>query len=234
MPETSRIKELPLAERPREKLAILGSPALSDAELLALFFRTGRRGVSAIDLGRELLKEFGSLQAIARCSVAELARFPGIGPAKASQLAAVFEVGNRLAREKFSDRAIDSPEVVHELLGSEMRALRQESLRSILLDTRGKLLRVVEVTRGTVNESLAHPREIFLPAITLSATSFILVHNHPSGDPSPSSADIRLTRKLRDASQTMEIEMADHVIIGAPSPGNDAPPYFSFREAGLI
>ena len=235
MPETLRIKELPPSERPREKLASRGAAALSDAELLALFFGTGRRGMSAIDLGRELLVRYGSLQAIARCKVEELAGLPGIGPAKASQLAAVFEVGNRLARERYDGRVIDSPEAIHELLGAEMRALRQESLRSVLLDTRGKLLRVVEITRGTVNESLAHPREIFQPAITQSATSFILVHNHPSGDPSPSSADISLTRRLRDASQLMEIEMKDHIIIGAPrSLGGEATPYFSFREAGLI
>lgn len=229
-----RIKDLPAADRPREKLSARGPGSLSDAELLAIFFGTGLRGYSAVDLGRDLIRRFGSLQSISRRSVAELCQIPGIGPAKASQLAAVFEFGLRLARERYREQAIDSPEAVYDLLGPELRSLTQESVRLLLLDNRSNLIHMTEVTRGTLNECIAHPRDIFRTAITWSAGSFILVHNHPSGNPSPSQADISLTRQLRDAARLLKIEMQDHVIIGAPSESQSAQPYFSFRESGLI
>lgn len=234
-PYTSpRIRDLPEAERPREKLAARGPGALTDAEILAIFFGTGRRGQSAVDLGRDLLKRFGSLQSISRRSLAELSQVSGIGPAKATQLAAVFEFGRRLARERYHEMPIDTPEAVYDLLGPEMRSLTQESVRLVLLDNRANLLHVAEVTRGTLNECMAHPRDIFRTAIAWSAASFILVHNHPSGNATPSQADIRLTRQLRDAAELLRIEMHDHVIIGAPSSDLTTQPYYSFRESGLI
>ncbi|MCB1232638.1 MAG: DNA repair protein RadC [Verrucomicrobiae bacterium] len=229
-----RIRDLPEADRPREKLAARGPGSLTDAEILAIFFGTGRRGMSAVELGRELLRRFGSLQSIARRSLEELGQVPGIGPAKATQLAAVFEFGRRLARERYQDLPIDSPEAVYDLLGAEMRGLTQESVRLVLLDNRANLLHVTEVTRGTLNECIAHPRDIFRTAIAWSAASFILVHNHPSGNPSPSQADIRLTRQLRDAAELLKIEMHDHVIVGSPSSDLASQPYYSFRESGLI
>lgn len=229
-----RIRDLRPEERPREKLASRGAASLTDAELLAIFFRTGLQGKSAIDLGKELLDRFGSLQGISRRSLEELKEMPGIGDAKATQLAGIFEFGRRLAREAYCDREVDSPEAVYELVGVEMRQLSQESLRVILLDARAYLIQIAEITRGSVDESIAHPREIFRSAISYSASSFILVHNHPSGNPSPSSADISLTRKLREASELLQIVMWDHVIIGAPSPDGQDAPYFSFREMGML
>ena len=148
------------------------------------------------------------------------------------QLAAAFGLGARLARESLSKSKIDSPELVYGLLGSDMRALQKESLRAILLDTRYHLLRIEEVALGSLNESIAHPREIFRPAIIYSAYAVIVVHNHPSGDPSPSEADHRLTRRIAEAAQLLQINLLDHIIIGAPHEKH--PPYFSFKEAGVL
>ncbi len=226
------IHELPEQDRPREKLAARGAAALSDAELIAILLRTGIPGASAIDLGRELIIKHGSLGALARCSVPELAKIKGVGPTKAVQLAAAFGLASRLAKERLDRQKIDSPELVYELLGEEMRLLTKESLRVVLLDTKFQLLRTVEVSMGSLNESVAHPREIFQPVMLYSAYAFILAHNHPSGDPAPSEADRRLTTRLYEAAKLMQIQMFDHVIIGTDEHGRR--PYFSFREAGLI
>ncbi|MFT5469256.1 MAG: DNA repair protein RadC [Verrucomicrobiales bacterium] len=227
-----RIQDLPDDERPREKLAQRGAKSLTDAELIAIFLRVGSKGVNAIELGRQLLERHGSLAALARCTVQELAASKGVGPAKGAQMAAAFELGNRLAHEGVASAQLDSPERICALLGPEMRALRQESLRVVLLNTRNRLIKVVEVTRGTINESLASPREILREALIHSAYGFILVHNHPSGDPSPSAADREVTRRLKRASGEMEIEMMDHIIIGAATEVTDG--YFSFKEMGMI
>lgn len=233
MTEKSRIREIPVSDRPREKLAERGAGALSDAELLALFFGSGLPGMSAIELGRVLLDHFGSLRGLASASVTELTSIKGIGPAKSTQLAAIFEVGKRLARERTTDRAIDSPEAVYDLLGSELAPLRHETLRVILLNTRHRLIRVVEISHGSLNESVAHPREILREGLIHVAHAYILVHNHPSGDPSPSDADRKLTRRLGAASREVGIELLDHIIIGAvPEQGGD--PFFSFAEMGLL
>lgn len=226
------IHELPKAERPREKLAALGAAALSDSELIAILLRTGIKGANAIEVARQLLARCGSLAGLARCSVAELSRVKGVGPAKAVQLAAAFGLGQRLARETLSRQKIDAPELVYELLGSEMRALHRESLRIVLLDTRYHLLRIEEVSLGSLNESIAHPREIFRPALIYSAFAIIVVHNHPSGDPSPSDADHRLTRRLAEAAKLLQINLLDHIIIG--SPDSSRLPYFSFKETGVL
>lgn len=229
---TVTIHELPEQERPREKLANLGAENLTDTELIAIILRTGMKGVSAIDLGRALLQRYGSLGALSRCNVKELAKIKGVGPTKAVQLAAAFGLATRVAREKLVKQKVDSPELVYELLGAELRSLSKESLRVILLDTKYQLMRVEEISRGSLNESVAHPREIFQPALTYSAYAFILAHNHPSGDPSPSEADRRLTVRLHEAARLLQIQMLDHVIIGTGDNGRQ--PYFSFREAGLI
>jgi DNA repair protein RadC len=230
--DSPKIRELPESERPREKLAALGAGALSDSELIAILLRVGMQGMSAIDMGRQLLQRYGSLGALSRCSVQELAKIKGVGMAKAVQLAAAFGLAQRVARESLARQRIDSPELVHALLGAEMRALAKESLRVILLDTKYHLLRIHEVSLGSLNESIAHPREVFQPAFTFSAYAFILVHNHPSGDPSPSEADRRLTIRLNEGAKLLQIQMLDHVIIG--SADNGRVPYFSFREAGLL
>jgi DNA repair protein RadC len=229
---TVTIHEMPAQERPREKLANLGAANLTDSELIAIILRTGMKGVSALDLGRILIKEYGSLGALARCNVRELAKIKGVGMTKAVQLAAAFGLATRVAQETLRRQKVDSPELVYDLLGAEMRSLVKESLRVILLDTKYQLLRVEEISKGSLNESIAHPREIFQPALTFSAYAFILVHNHPSGDPAPSEADRRLTVRLSEASRILQIQMLDHVIIGTGDNGRQ--PYFSFREAGLI
>jgi len=227
-----KIREMPEEERPREKLTSRGASALSDPELIAILLRTGVPGANAIEVARELLKEYGSLRGVSRCSVHELEKIDGIGPAKAVQLAAAFDLGNRLARETLSKQKIDSPELVNELVGAEMRQLRTESLRVILLNTRYHLIRVEEVSIGSVNESIAHPREIFHPAVASSAHAVIVVHNHPSGDASPSQTDHSLTRRLAEAAELLQIKLLDHIIIGAPAEGS--PGYFSFKEAGVL
>lgn len=227
-----KIHELPEEDRPREKLATRGAAALSDSELIAILLRTGLPGANAVDVARQLLAEFHSLSGLARCTVTELSRIKGVGPAKAVQLAAAFGLASRLARESLHRQALDSPAVIYDLLGSELRILHRESLRVVLLDTKLHLLRVEEISLGSVNESIAHPREIFRPALIYSAFAIIVVHNHPSGDPSPSEADRRLTVRLAEAARLLQIRFYDHVIIGSADNGRQ--PWFSFREAGLL
>jgi DNA repair protein RadC len=227
-----KIREMPQDERPREKLAANGPAALSDPELIAILLRTGIAGANAIEVARELLKQFGSLSGLSRCNVDELAKIRGVGFAKAVQLVAAFGLGQRLARETLSKQKIDSPELVNELVGAEMRRLRKESLRVVLLDTRYHLIRVEEVSLGSVNESIAHPRDIFHPAVASSAYAVIVVHNHPSGDAAPSQADHSLTRRLAEAAELLQIKLLDHIIIGAPGDGDAG--YFSFKEAGVL
>jgi len=228
-----RILDLPDEEKPREKLKQRGASALTDAELLALFFGTGLPGLNAIGMGRALIQQFGSLQALSRQSLHDLIKIRGIGPAKASQLAAIFEFGKRLAVERRSQSPLDSPEAVYDLLGPSLQSLAYESLQVILLNTKYHLIQTQEISRGGLNECIAHPREILRAAITHSAYAFILVHNHPSGDPSPSRADRKLTRQLKQASEHVSIEMLDHIIIGSPSAHSEQA-FFSFREMGLI
>lgn len=227
-----KIREMPADERPREKLASRGAAALDDSELIAILLRTGVVGANAVEVARSLLALYGSLGALSRCTVKEIGKIKGIGPAKAVQLVAAFGLGQRLARESLTRTKIDSPELVYDLLAGEMRALHKESLRVILLDTRYHLLRIEEVSLGSVNESIAHPRDIFRPALIFSAFALIVVHNHPSGDPSPSSADHTLTRRLSEAAQLLQIKLLDHIIIGAPAA--ERLPYYSFKEAGVL
>ena len=229
---STKIRELPEEDRPREKLLSKGARSLSDAELLALFIRVGVQGASAIEVARSLLVSFGSLNGIACASPEELTRVPGIGPAKAAEVAATVEMASRLASERVREVKMDQPDAVYALLGTEMGALQKESLRVVLLNTRYALLRVEEISLGSLNESVAHPREVLRPAILHAAYAFILVHNHPSGDPSPSAADRELTRRLADASALLRISFLDHIVIGRP--GGEGREYFSFHEAGIF
>lgn len=224
-----KIREMPQDERPREKLQAHGANALADAELIAILLRTGVIGTNVVDLARELLKRYGTLRELSRCSVDELSKIRGVGPAKALHLVAAFGLGQRLAQQTLAKQKLDSPDLIHELVGEEMRKLRKESLRVVLLDTRYHLIRVEEVSVGSVNESIAHPRDVFRPALVASAYAVIVVHNHPSGDPSPSQTDHGLTRRLAEAAELLQIRLLDHVIIGEGEPG-----YFSFKEAGVL
>jgi len=227
-----KIREMPPEERPREKLAAHGPSTLTVPELIAILLRTGVPGANAVEVGRKLLQDHGSLAELSRCSVRELRETTGIGFAKAVELAAAFELGNRLAQEKLSKQKLDSPELIHELIGAEMRKLRKESLRVILLDTRYHLIRIEEVSLGSINESIAHPRDVFRPALIHSAHAVIVAHNHPSGDASPSQTDHNLTRRLAEAAELLQIKLLDHIIIGAPTERSAG--YFSFKEAGVL
>lgn len=211
-----------------------GAGALTDAELLAIFLRTGTPGRSAIDVGAELIRAAGgSLARLAPLTVKELRKLAkGVGPAKACELAAAFEVGQRLARQMAQSEPLSTPAKIYGFMGPQLQSLPRESLRVVLLDTRHRLIHAEEISLGTLNESLAHPREILRPAISHGAYAFALVHNHPSGDPAPSEADRALTRRIREAADLMQIHLLDHVIIGRERPG--APAYFSFKEHGLL
>ncbi|MCX6878527.1 MAG: DNA repair protein RadC [Verrucomicrobia bacterium] len=229
---SDRIHDLPFEERPREKLALLGPAALNNAELMALFISTGTKGHSAIDIGRDLIAKFGSLGALGGMPVAELAKEKGLGLAKASKLAAAFELGARVAREQLHSAPLDTPERILEFFGPQMAHLSQEQVVVVTVDTRLRHGGTTVVSVGTVNESNAHPREILRPVITRGAYGFILVHNHPSGDPSPSRSDEATTRRLVEAANLMQVRFIDHIIIGRPAPGRAA--YYSFKEAGLV
>jgi DNA repair protein RadC len=227
-----KIRELPEQDRPREKLLRLGADGLTNRELIAILLRTGVPGKNAVEVGGEILEKYKTLSGLSRISARELKNIRGVGLAKAVQLAAAFKLADRMAKEKIAREKIDSPELVNEFFGAEMRALQKESLRVVLLDTRYRLIDAQEISLGSVNESIAHPREVFRPALLSSAYAIIVVHNHPSGDPTPSSTDYSLTRRLAEAAELLQIKLLDHIIIGSPADGR--PPYFSFKEAGVL
>lgn len=227
-----RIHDLPCEQRPREKLNQLGAAALTNAELMALFLSTGTKGKSAIQIGHMMIQKHGSLSALGTMPVAELAKEYGLGIAKASKLVAAFELGTRVAREQISSQPLNSPERIHDCFAPQLQHLPHEQVMVVTVDTRLRHTSTTMVSMGTVNESTAHPREILRPAITRAAHGFILIHNHPSGDPSPSRADQSVTKRINEAAQLMQIRFLDHLIIGKCQPGRL--PYYSFREAGLI
>src|SRR5471032_1002242 len=229
----SSMRELPPADRPRERLLNQGANALKTTELLAILLRTGTSGRPVLDLADFLLTHFGSLEALSRASVGELAKIKGVGQAKAIGLKAAFALAARLARSEAEARAIESAEDVACLLGEEMRLLDYESVRVICLNTKHMVLAVEEITRGTLNESLFHPREAPLPAVARQAFAVILVHNHPSGNPQPADADLQVTRRMKEAGALLQIELLDHVILGAPQAGVEKN-YFSFKNEGLL
>ena len=226
------ISDLPDQLRPRERLAQEGAGALSNAELLAIFLRVGVKGESAIQVGERLLREHGGLAALGRLDPTQLAKEHGLGLAKAAQLVAAFELGARVARERASLESLDCPAAIHEIFAPQLAHLPHESLRLALLDTRLRATRFETLSQGTVNETVAHPREILQPALLHKSYGFVLVHNHPSGDPSPSRADRDLTRRVAEAATLMQVRFLDHLIVGRPSNIHDA--YFSFAEAGLL
>ena len=229
---SERISDLPLDERPREKLAKFGPTALDNGELLALFLRTGVVGRSAIQIGRDLLDHYGSIGSLGSAGVEELAKQPGLGLAKACQLVAAFELGARAAREQIAQIPLDAPELIYRTFAPQLAWLRHEKLIVALVDSRLRHSGTVEVSAGSLTETVAHPREILRPVITRGAFGFVLIHNHPSGDPSPSKADELFTRRMIESSDLLQLKLLDHVIVGRPDGGRE--PYFSFREAGMI
>jgi DNA repair protein RadC len=178
------------------------------------------------------MQRYQSLNALSRLSVEQFQEQKGIKEAKALHLAAAFELGKRLARESYDGKPMNQPEAVLALLGAEMRAEPQEVLKVILLSTRLTLKGVEEVTRGSINETVAHPRDVLHHVVRRRAHGFIIVHNHPAGDPNPSTADRNFTRRLREASEIMQVSFLDHIIIGLPSAVHRG--YFSFRENGVL
>lgn len=223
-----RIAALDPPERPRERLLRDGPEALSLLELLALVVRTGGPGLSATRLAAELLARFGSLERLAGAGDAELGGVAGMGPAKIASLRAAFELGGRLARHPLQpgDR-LQSPEQVFAHFRGRLRRMRQEVFVVLLLDSRHRLLRDVEVSRGSLNQSLVHPREVFAPALRESAAAIVVLHNHPSGDPVPSREDHEVTRRLVRAGDLLGVPLLDHVVIGADR-------FTSFSERGWL
>ena len=228
------IKELPDRERPRERLQLQGAEALKNSELLAILLRTGTKGVSSVQVAEHLLNRFGSLNALARAGIDELRQIKGIGRDKAIALKSAFTLARRMAQESGGESpTLDTPERVADLLRESNRTFQVESFQVVLLNTRRKLVRVEVISQGTLDTILVHPREVFKPAITANAAAIILVHNHPSGDPSPSEADIKVTRDLIRAGQLLKIEVLDHVILGRAT--TDRPKdYVSLRELGYF
>lgn len=230
-----RVQDLPKALQPREKFDRLGSENLSESDLLALILRTGTAGLNVVELAETLLLKYGSLTALARASSAELQELPGIGKEKAKILKAALEIGRRLVQESVGENPlIVTPEEAAAVLRERARGVDREIFWVLLLDIKNRLMiPPCEVSKGTLNSSLVHPREIFKPAIQHSAANVILAHNHPSGDPSPSAQDIKITRKLIEAGRTMEIAVLDHVIVGRKTCGG-RDDFLSLRESGLV
>jgi DNA repair protein RadC len=222
-----RIMDLDQTERPRERLERLGPQSLSKAELLAILLRTGVPGENAVQVGQRLLKEFGGLAGIHRASFQEVCDQHGIGAAKACQLKAAIEIGHRLRIESPEERpSIHSPEDGAALVQYEMSALEQEELWTLLLDIRNQVLDIEKVYRGSLTSSQVRVGELFKAAIRRNAAAIIVVHNHPSGDPSPSPDDIALTRAIIEAGKLLDIQVLDHLVIGLGR-------YVSLKERGL-
>ncbi|WP_258360963.1 RadC family protein [Moorella sulfitireducens] len=221
------IKGMPADLRPRERLLSSGPQALSNAELLAILIRTGTRTETAIDVAQRLLSRPEGLQYLAAASLEELQKEKGIGLAKAAELKAALELGRRLAAFNLSRAAIKNPWDVAGLLMEEMRYLDRENFRTISLNTKNQVIGIDSVSVGSLNSSPAHPREVFKDPIRRSAAAIILVHNHPSGDPTPSQDDLAVTRRLVEAGQILGIEVLDHLIIGDGR-------FTSFKERNLL
>lgn len=221
------IRDLPQEERPRERLRKLGARAMSTGELLAITLRTGVGGENVLRLAERLLVHFSGLPGIARASDSELCEVKGIGPAKAVEIKAALELGRRLLAAAPEERErVTSPADAANLLMSEMMFLEKEHLRLILLDTRNRVLKTPTVYVGSLNASVVRVGELFRAAIRENAAALIVVHNHPSGDPSPSPEDVHVTREIRQAGELLDIEVLDHIVIGRQR-------YVSLKERGL-
>ena len=229
----SKIPDLLENERPRERFARLGSSAVSDAELIAIFFRVGVKGSSAIEIGRTLLKKYGSLTSLGGLTVKELSQEHGLGTAKAAQLLAAFELGARCANEKMSRKPMNSAESIYEAMAPRLAHELKEHVLILLLDSKLRCTRTIELSVGNANAALCEPRDILHHVLINRATAFALVHNHPSGDPRPSKQDEILTRNTAKVSSMLHIRFVDHIIIGRLS-DELRQPYYSFMSNGQI
>lgn len=222
------IKDWRSDERPRERLATNGAKSLTDAELLAIIIRSGSANNSALDIARNMLEKHGSLTHLATCDFSEFKHFKGLGSAKAVTLAAVFEISKRVEAEPFSERTIiRSPEDVANFFISRLKTERREVFIVVMLNSSNQIIRYVNISEGSLNASVVHPREVFRLAIAETAASIILIHNHPSGNPEPSKEDISITRQLVETGKVIDIKVMDHLIIAGEN-------YTSFTKRGLI
>ena len=234
MSESFRLKDQPVSERPRERLVARGPDALTHAELIAILLRTGLKGANVVQVGQNLLQKFGSLNALALAPVDELKQISGVGPDKAATLVAAFALARRMEQERREESPVlDNPATVVNFMRETNRLLSVESFQVLLLNTRKRLIRAEEISQGLLDTILVHPREVFRAAIVANAAGIVLVHNHPSGDPTPSDADIKVTRDLIRAGQLLKIEVVDHVIIGRAT-AERAKDYSSLRELGYF
>jgi len=234
MADSLRLKDQPVSERPRERLVARGPDALTHAELIAILLRTGLRGANVVQVAQTILQKFGSLNALALATVDELKQISGVGPDKAATLLAAFALARRMEQERREESPVlDNPVTVVNFMRESNRLLSVEAFQVLLLNTRKKLIRVEEISDGTLDTILVHPRDVFRAAIAANAAGIVLVHNHPSGDPTPSDADIKVTRDLIRAGQLLKIEVVDHVIIGRATAAR-AKDYSSLRELGYF
>lgn len=222
------IARWPTTERPRERLLTKGPDSLTDAQLLAILLRTGRRDSSAVQVAMEVLHHLGSLSDLAACGIEELCAIPGVGPAKASQLKAAIELGKRaMAIPLSTGTKLASSRDLFRHFHPVLRDVKHELFKVVLLDAKNHVLKETTVSEGTLTLSLVHPREVFAPALRESAAAVIFVHNHPSGDPTPSHEDRRLTDRLAAAGRLLGIRVLDHVILGDNR-------YVSFADEGWL
>ena len=223
------IKDLPLNERPREKLYRYGVKSLSNSELIAVIIRTGSKGDTAIQLAERIISlDDRGIGFLSDATIEELTDVKGIGNCKAAQLLAAIELGKRISAYKKEDNIrISCPNDIADLLMEEMRYLKKEYFKIAILDTKNQIITIENISIGNLNSSIVHPREVFNRAIKRSANSIILVHNHPSGDPTPSSEDINITNRLIEAGNILGIKVLDHIIIGDNK-------YISFRQRNII
>ena len=230
-----RIKDMVASERPQERLEQHGADALSDREILAMILRSGPRGVDVLTMSEQLIARAGSLSNLLRWSAEDFRNVRGIGKVKALQLLAIMSFAKRILQEDNSaETRFNSPEVVAQHFHTLVAGLEVEKFWVLCLDRKNRLHRRIESTSGTATGSLVHPREVFREAIRLSASGIIAVHNHPSGDPTPSRADIKVTRQLHEAANVVGIDLIDHIILGQKNKDPRSLGYYSFNEAGLI
>jgi DNA repair protein RadC len=229
-----RLKDQPPSERPRERLISQGAEALSHAELVAILLRTGLKGMNAVEVGKQLIQKYGSLQSMAQASLEDLQTVKGIGRDKAVTLTAAFALARKMAQElRRESPLLDNADAVANLMREDNRLRNVETFQILLLNTRRRLIDIVKVSEGTLDTILVHPREVFKSAIAANAAAVILTHNHPSGDPSPSEADIKVTRDLIRAGQLLKIEVLDHIILGRATQERPRD-FISLRELGYF
>jgi DNA repair protein RadC len=230
----NRLRAIACGERPQQRLESFGAAALSDTELLALILRSGVRGHDVLTLASRIIAEAGSIKALLNWQEADFRRLKGIGRTKGSQLVAIMEIGRRLIQTQTEKPLLTRAELAAAYLSPISDSLQVEKFWVLCLNRKNRLMKMVEVTSGTATAALAHPREVFRAAIRESASAVICAHNHPSGDPAPSSADVQITHLLREAAKTVEISLLDHVVIGRAGADPLGRGFYSFREAGLI